>query len=153
MAQLWGGRFTKETDQLVYDFNASILFDKKLIEEDITGSKAHVTMLCKQGIVTHEEKDRIIEGLESILADALSGALPITTKYEDVHSFVEANLIDRIGDAGKKVHTARSRNDQVANDLHLYIRKENRNIFHLIQQLIEVLLGQAEKNKAVIMPG
>ncbi|MBQ8816201.1 MAG: argininosuccinate lyase, partial [Lachnospiraceae bacterium] len=84
MAQLWGGRFTKETDQLVYDFNASILFDQKLLTEDVTGSKAHVTMLCKQGIVTEEEKTQIIDGLDSILTDALSGALPITTKYEDV---------------------------------------------------------------------
>ena len=101
MAQLWGGRFTKETDQLVYDFNASILFDQKLLEEDVTGSKAHVTMLCKQGIVTEAEKEQIIAGLESILKDALDGTLPITTKYEDVHSFVEANLIDRIGDEVK----------------------------------------------------
>ena len=123
MAQLWGGRFTKQTDQLVYDFNASITFDRKLLEADVTGSKAHVTMLCKQGIVTEEEKEQIIAGLESIYEDTLSGKLEITTQYEDVHSFVEANLIDRIGDAGKKLHTGRSRNDQVALDMRMYVRK------------------------------
>ena len=105
MAQLWGGRFTKETDQLVYNFNASISFDKKLYAQDIRGSIAHVMMLAKQEILTEAEKQQIIEGLEGILDDVEKGKLEITDKYEDIHSFVEANLIDRIGDAGKKLHT------------------------------------------------
>lgn len=102
MAQLWGGRFTKETDQLVYNFNASISFDQKFYRQDIRGSIAHVTMLAKQGILTEDEKKQIIDGLQGILADVENGSLEISDKYEDIHSFVEANLIDRIGDAGKK---------------------------------------------------
>ena len=109
MAQLWGGRFTKETDQLVYNFNASISFDKKLFEEDIEGSIAHVVMLEKQGILSEEEKNAIVKGLTGIREDVKSGKLEITEEYEDIHSFVEANLIGRIGDAGKKLHTGRSR--------------------------------------------
>ena len=109
MAQLWGGRFTKETDKLVYNFNASISFDQKFYEQDIRGSKAHVKMLAKQGILTEKERDQILEGLEGILADVKAGRLAITSEYEDIHSFVEANLIDRIGDPGKKLHTGRSR--------------------------------------------
>ena len=124
MAQLWGGRFTKETDQLVYRFNASISFDQKFYKQDIQGSMAHVKMLAKQGILTEDEKEQILKGLEGILADVESGKLEITDKYEDIHSFVEANLIDRIGDAGKKLHTGRSRNDQVALDMRLYTRDE-----------------------------
>ena len=124
MAQLWGGRFTKETDQLVYKFNASISFDQRFYEQDIKGSMAHVTMLAKQGILTDAEKETIITGLQGILDDVKSGKLEITDKYEDIHSFVEANLIDRVGDAGKKLHTGRSRNDQVALDMKLYIRDE-----------------------------
>ena len=107
MAQLWGGRFTKETDKLVYNFNASISFDQKFYKQDIKGSMAHVKMLAKQGILTEEERDQILAGLEGILADVESGKLEITSEYEDIHSFVEANLIDRIGDAGKKLHTGR----------------------------------------------
>ncbi len=122
MAQLWGGRFTKETDQLVYNFNASISFDQRFYEQDIRGSIAHVTMLAAQGILTEEEKTQIIEGLNGILTDVKSGKLAITEEYEDIHSFVEANLIERIGDAGKKLHTGRSRNDQVALDMKLYQR-------------------------------
>jgi len=102
MAQLWGGRFTKETDQLVYNFNASISFDKRLYKQDIRGSIAHVTMLAKQGILTVKEKEQIIEGLEGILRDVENGFLEITEEYEDIHSFVESNLIERIGDPGKK---------------------------------------------------
>ena len=121
MAQLWGGRFTKETDKLVYNFNASIGFDQKFFHQDVQGSKAHVTMLAKQGILTGDEKNQIIAGLDSIVADVNAGKLEITSEYEDIHSFVEANLIDRIGDAGKKLHTGRSRNDQVALDLRMYL--------------------------------
>ena len=123
MAQLWGGRFTKETDKLVYNFNASISFDQKFYEQDIRGSKAHVAMLARQGILTAEEKDQIEAGLDGILADVRSGKLEITSEYEDIHSFVEANLIDRIGDAGKKLHTGRSRNDQVALDMKLLCKR------------------------------
>ena len=122
MAQLWGGRFTKETDELVYRFNASVSFDQKFYRQDIRGSMAHVKMLAKQGILTEQEKEQILEGLQGILTDVENGTLQITEKYEDIHSFVEANLIDRIGDAGKKLHTGRSRNDQVALDMKLYIR-------------------------------
>ena len=105
MAQLWGGRFTKETDKLVYNFNASISFDKRFYEQDIRGSIAHVMMLAKQGILTEEEKEQIIDGLNGIQRDVENGTLQITDEYEDIHSFVEANLTDRIGDAGKKLHT------------------------------------------------
>ena len=124
MAQLWGGRFTKATDQLVYDFNASIGFDQRFFSEDIMGSKAHVKMLAKQGILTEEERDEILVGLEGIEKDVADGKLAITSEYEDIHSFVEANLIDRIGDPGKKLHTGRSRNDQVALDMRLYTRSQ-----------------------------
>ena len=124
MAQLWGGRFTKETDQMVYDFNASITFDKRLYKQDIEGSMAHVKMLAKQQILTEQERDQILKGLTGILRDVENGTLAITTEYEDIHSFVEANLIDRIGDVGKKLHTGRSRNDQVALDMRLYVREE-----------------------------
>ncbi len=124
MAQLWGGRFTKPTDELVYQFNASVRFDQRFFEDDIEGSIAHVVMLARQGILTAEEKDAIVRGLGNIREDVLSGRLAITEEYEDVHSFVESELIRRIGDAGKKMHTGRSRNDQVALDMRLYMRKE-----------------------------
>ena len=137
MAQLWGGRFTKETDQLVYNFNASISFDRKFYEQDIRGSKAHVAMLARQGILTEEEKEKITEGLDGILADVKEGKLAITSEYEDIHSFVEANLIDRIGDAGKKLHTGRSRNDQVALDMKLYVRDEIDAIDAEVKALLE----------------
>lgn len=153
MAQLWGGRFTKETDQLVYRFNASISFDQKLYRQDIEGSMAHVRMLAKQGILTMEERTQILDGLKSILADVESGKLPITDAYEDIHSFVEANLIDRIGDAGKKLHTGRSRNDQVALDMRLYIRSEVEEMDELLKKLLEVLLRIMEENTETIMPG
>ncbi len=153
MAQLWGGRFTKETDQLVYDFNASIRFDKKLFEQDIEGSIAHVVMLQKQGIITKDEKDDIVKGLTGIREDVASGALTISEKYEDVHSFVEANLIDRIGDAGKKMHTGRSRNDQVALDMRLYVRQEILQIDAEVKELLTVLLRIMEENLETYMPG
>ena len=153
MAQLWGGRFTKETDRLVYNFNASISFDKRFYEQDIRGSIAHVTMLAKQGILTDDEKEQIIKGLESIRADVESGALEITDEYEDIHSFVEANLIDRIGDAGKKLHTGRSRNDQVALDMKLYTRDEITELDGLLKEMLEVLLKLMKENKETYMPG
>ena len=153
MAQLWGGRFTKETDKLVYNFNASISFDQKFYKQDITGSKAHVKMLAAQGILTEAERDQILEGLDGILRDVENGTLKITDKYEDIHSFVEANLIDRIGDAGKKLHTGRSRNDQVALDMKLYTRDEIGEIDKLLKKLLETLLSIMEENIETYMPG
>ena len=153
MAQLWGGRFTKETDQLVYKFNASISFDQRFYEQDIKGSMAHVTMLAKQGILTDAEKETIITGLQGILDDVKSGKLEITDKYEDIHSFVEANLIDRIGDAGKKLHTGRSRNDQVALDMKLYTRDEILELDKLLKDILEVLLKIMKENTETYMPG
>ncbi len=153
MAQLWGGRFTKETDQMVYDFNASISFDKRLIAQDIQGSLAHVIMLEKQGILTNEERNAIIGGLNSILADVESGNLVIDETQEDVHSFVEANLIDRIGDAGKKLHTGRSRNDQVALDMRLYTRLQVMEMDELLKELLATILDTMENNLETYMPG
>lgn len=153
MAQLWGGRFTKETDKLVYNFNASISFDKRFYRQDIRGSIAHVTMLAKQGILTEEEKEKITDGLNGILRDVENGSLEITDEYEDIHSFVEANLIDRIGDAGKKLHTGRSRNDQVALDMKLYTRDEILELDGLLRELLEVLLKLMKENVETYMPG
>ena len=153
MAQLWGGRFTKETDKLVYNFNASISFDQKFYRQDIRGSIAHVTMLAKQGILTEEERDQIIAGLKGILKDVEEGTLLITDEYEDIHSFVEANLIDRIGDVGKKLHTGRSRNDQVALDMKLYTRDEILEVDYLLRELLEVLLKMMKEHTATFMPG
>ena len=153
MAQLWGGRFTKETDQLVYNFNASISFDQKFYKQDITGSMAHVKMLAKQGILTEGERDQILAGLESILNDVAEGKLIISEKYEDIHSFVEATLIDRIGESGKKLHTGRSRNDQVALDMKLYTRDEIEELDSLLKELLEVLLSIMKENTETFMPG
>ena len=153
MAQLWGGRFTKATDQLVYDFNASIGFDQRFFAEDIIGSKAHVKMLAKQGILTEKERDEILVGLESIQKDVADGTLAITSEYEDIHSFVEANLIDRIGDPGKKLHTGRSRNDQVALDMKLYVRDEIEEIDAELKKLLEALQTIMENNVHTYMPG
>ena len=153
MAQLWGGRFTKETDRQVYDFNASINFDKRLYRQDIEGSIAHVIMLQQQGILTEEEKQSILDGLHSILQDVEDGKLVIDSKYEDIHSFVEANLIDRIGDAGKKLHTGRSRNDQVALDMRLYTRLQVTIVDSLLKELLEVILRTMEENVETYMPG
>ena len=153
MAQLWGGRFTKETDKLVYNFNASISFDKKFYEQDIKGSIAHVTMLEKQGILTESEKFQIINGLQDILADVEEGKLEITDEYEDIHSFVEANLIARIGEPGKKLHTGRSRNDQVALDMKLYTRDEIDALDDLLKELLGVLLNIMKENTETFMPG
>lgn len=153
MAQLWGGRFTKETDQMVYQFNASISFDKRFYAQDIRGSIAHVMMLAKQGILTEEEQQKMISGLEGILRDIEDGVLEISDRYEDIHSFVEATLIERIGEPGKKLHTGRSRNDQVALDMKLYIRDEVYAADHLLKELLEVLLGIMEEHIDTFMPG
>ncbi len=153
MAQLWGGRFTGSINELAWNFNASITFDKRFLEVDVRGSKAHASMLAKQGIITREEKDKIIEGLDSILADVKDGKLEITTKYEDIHSFLEANLIERIGDAGKKVHTGRSRNDQVALDMRLYARDEVEHMSELLKNMLRTLDALMKENLETYMPG
>lgn len=153
MAQLWGGRFTRETDQLVYQFNASISFDQRFLEQDIEGSIAHVVMLARQGILTADEKDQIIRGLTGIQEDVENGTLKITEEYEDIHSFVEANLIERIGEAGKKLHTGRSRNDQVALDMRLYVRLEVLHVDELLQELLETLQTLMEEHLDTYMPG
>ncbi len=153
MAQLWGGRFTKETDKLVYNFNASISFDQKFFAEDVAGSRAHVKMLAKQGILTTQEKDEILAGLDGIEKDVKDGSLMITDEYEDIHSFVEANLIDRIGNPGKKLHTGRSRNDQVALDMRLYTRAQIQNTDELLKEFLGTILRIMEENTDTIMPG
>ena len=153
MAQLWGGRFTKETDKLVYNFNASISFDQKFYKQDIEGSIAHVKMLGKQKILTEQEMNDIVECLKQILADVESGKLEISDEYEDIHSFVEANLIDRLGDTGKKLHTGRSRNDQVALDMRLYTRAEVLETDELLKDLLKVILRLMKENVDTIMPG
>ena len=153
MAQLWGGRFTKETDKLVYNFNASISFDQKFYKQDIEGSIAHVKMLGKQKMLTEQEMNDIVECLKQILADVESGKLEISDEYEDIHSFVEANLIDRLGDTGKKLHTGRSRNDQVALDMRLYTRAEVLETDELLKDLLKVILRLMKENVDTIMPG
>ena len=153
MAQLWGGRFTKQTDEAVKAFNDSIGFDKRVYREDIEGSIAHAGMLGSQGIITLQEADLIIAELGRILNDVESGALVIGSEYEDIHSFVEANLIERIGDAGKKLHTGRSRNDQVALDMKLYTRRKTKEIRSHLCTLLETILGIMEENTDTYMPG
>ena len=153
MAQLWGGRFTKETDKLVYNFNASLSFDSKLYKQDITGSMAHASMLAKQGIIEEQEKEKILEGLKSILEDIENKKLEFTEEYEDIHSFVEATLIDRIGDAGKKLHTGRSRNDQVALDMKMYVRDEIGEIDLLLKELLTSIYKIMSENVHTYMPG
>ena len=153
MAQLWGGRFTKETDKLVYNFNASISFDQKFFKQDVEGSIAHAVMLEKQGIISLAEKDAIVKGITEIRDEVENGTLEITDEYEDIHSFVEANLIKKIGDAGKKLHTGRSRNDQVALDMRLYTRMEVLETDKLLKALLEELLNIMENNLDTYMPG
>ena len=153
MAQLWGGRFTKETDKLVYNFNASISFDQKFFAQDVEGSIAHAVMLEKQGIISLEEKDAIVKGITEIREEVENGTLEITDEYEDIHSFVEANLIKKVGDAGKKLHTGRSRNDQVALDMRLYTRQEVLETDKLLKSLLDELLNIMEDNLDTYMPG
>ena len=153
VAQLWGGRFTKETDKLVYNFNASISFDQKFYKQDMEGSIAHVKMLGKQGILTEKEMQDIVDCLKEILKEVEEGKLIITDEYEDIHSFVEAKLIDRLGDTGKKLHTGRSRNDQVALDMRLYTRQEVLHTDKLVKELLETILKIMEENSETIMPG
>ena len=153
--KLWGGRFTKETNQLVHNFNESLSFDQKFYRQDIRGSIAHVTMLAKQGILSEQDKVDIIRGLESIQKDLDSGALTISpdSGYEDIHSFVEGTLTERVGEAGKRLHTGRSRNDQVALDMKLYTRDEIQEMDGLLRDLLEELLAVMEANLDTFMPG
>ena len=151
--KLWGGRFTKETNQLVHNFNASISYDQKFYHQDIDGSIAHVTMLAKQGILSAGDKEAIVAGLEGIKKDLEDGTLQITAEHEDIHSFVEAVLTERIGEPGKRLHTGRSRNDQVALDMKLYTRDEIGELDGLLKTLLEALLKLMEENLDTFMPG
>ena len=151
--KLWGGRFTKETNKLVENFNESLSFDHRFYKQDIRGSIAHVKMLAKQNILTDTERDKIIEGLNSIEADIDAGKLKFDDGSEDIHSFVEAHLIERIGDTGKKLHTGRSRNDQVALDMKLYVRDEIDELKDLLYELLSEVLNIMEENKSTYMPG
>jgi argininosuccinate lyase len=151
--KLWGGRFTKQTDKLTEDFNASIAFDSRMYRQDIEGSIAHASMLAHQGIITPAERDLIVAGLRDIRADLEAGKLEFTVAAEDVHMNVETFLTARIGDLGKKLHTARSRNDQVALDVRLYLRDEIAAIRELILDLEETLLKMAAEHLETVMPG
>ncbi len=151
--KMWAGRTAGATDKLADDFNSSIHFDSRMYKQDITGSMAHAAMLGAKGIITQEEADQIISGLEEILSDIDSGKLEINMECEDIHMFVEQVLTERLGDVGKKLHTARSRNDQVALDLRMNLREEADTIIALIKELIEALLSQAKEHKGTILPG
>ena len=153
MAKMWAGRTSGETSKIADDFNSSIRFDCKMYQQDIKGSIAHAMMLAKQNIISNEDAEILVEALGQILDDLNSGALEIDMEAEDIHMFVEQVLTNRVGDVGKKLHTARSRNDQVALDLRMYLMDECDEIVSLTKTLIEALVSQAESNKAVIMPG
>lgn len=153
MDKMWAGRFSKQLDSQADDFNSSIRFDSKMYKQDITGSLVHAAMLKKQGIISADEAEKICDGLTSILADIESGSLEIDMAAEDIHMFVESELTKRIGDAGKRLHTARSRNDQVALDIRLYLRDQAGEITSLLKALIAAVCEKAEENKSAIMPG
>ena len=153
MAKMWAGRTDGAIEQIADDFNSSIPFDCRMYKQDITGSMAHAAMLAQQGIITSRDADALIAGLEEILADIESGKLPIDMTCEDIHMFVEQVLTERIGDVGKKLHTARSRNDQVALDIRLYLRSEIETITKLVKALIVAVTGKAEQYADAIMPG
>ena len=153
MAKMWAGRTSGEVSSIADDFNSSISFDCKLYTQDITGSMAHAAMLGAQGIITAQEADTLIQGLEGILQDLDSGELEIDYTCEDIHMFVEQVLTQRLGDVGKKLHTARSRNDQVALDLRMYLRSEVEEISALTKAMVEAIVSQAQNNLGVIMPG
>ena len=151
--KLWGGRFEKKTDGLVDDFHSSITFDKRLYHQDIAGSIAHATMLGEQGIIPQADADAIVEGLKGIEADIAAGKVQFELDVEDIHMNVEKLLIERIGDAGKRLHTGRSRNDQVALDDRMYVKDAAKEAASLQRELCETLLTIAEKNTHTIMPG
>ena len=150
---MWDGRFKKELDSKTNDFNSSIKFDSRLYKYDITGSIAHSKMLSKQGIISKEDEEKIIDGLTEILEDIELGKLEFDSEAEDIHMFVEAKLTEKIGDSGKKVHTARSRNDQVALDLKMYVKDEIIILKELVKNLIDSLVKKAEENLETVMPG
>ena len=153
MDKMWAGRFSKALDKQADDFNSSIRFDSKMYRQDITGSIVHAAMLARQGIISPDEKDKITDGLASILSDIESGKLQIDMNAEDIHMFVESELTARIGDAGKRLHTARSRNDQVALDIRLYLRECTGEIQTLLHELIAAIRNKAAENKSTIMSG
>ena len=153
LMKLWGGRFTKETNELVHNFNASISFDQKFYQQDIRGSIAHVTMLASQGVLSEEDKTTIIDGLTGILKDIEDGTLAISSDSEDIHSFVEQTLIERVGDAGKRLHTGRSRNDQVALDMKLYTRDEIVELDRLLKELLTSIMNVMKQHMETFMPG
>ncbi len=150
---MWAGRFAKALDSKADDFNSSIRFDCKMYRQDITGSIAHANMLAKQGIISLEDCRAIVDGLAAILEDIESGKLEFDISCEDIHMFVESELTKRIGDAGKRLHTARSRNDQVALDIRMYLREESEKVIELLNALVADITDKAEENKAVIVPG
>ena len=150
---MWAGRFAKALDSKADDFNSSIRFDCKMYRQDITGSIAHANMLAKQGIISNEDREAIVDGLAGILEDIDNGALEFDMSCEDIHMFVESELTKRIGDAGKRLHTARSRNDQVALDIRMYLREESEKVVELLKVLVCDIVEKAEENKAVIVPG
>ncbi|HJJ12107.1 MAG TPA: argininosuccinate lyase [Clostridiaceae bacterium] len=150
---MWEGRFSKNLDKRTNDFNSSIKFDYKLYKEDIAGSIAHAKMLAKQNIIQKEDEDKIIFGLNSILKDIESGNLEFDPNAEDIHMFIESELTKRIGNSGKKLHTARSRNDQVALDVRMYLKKQNLEIIKNLKKLITTLIFKAKENTETIMPG
>ena len=150
---MWAGRFSKALDKKEDDFNSSISFDSRMYKQDITGSIAHASMLAKQGIIGAEDCEKIIAGLGGILSDIEDGSLEFDMNCEDIHMFVEAELTKRIGDAGKKLHTARSRNDQVALDIRLYLRDKSEELIGLLRELVDAVTEQAEANRDVILPG
>lgn len=151
--KLWTGRFHKELDKATNDFNSSISFDSRMAQEDITGSIAHATMLGECGIIEKEEAEKICRELEKILEDLQSGVLSVDPEAEDIHTFVEGELTSRLGDAGKRLHTARSRNDQVAVDVRLYLKKQCGLLYGQLSQLVEVLCRKAEEYSGAVMPG
>ena len=153
MAKMWAGRFSKEVDEKVNDFNSSISFDARMYRHDIRGSMAHAQMLGEQGIIEKHESEKIIEGLKGILADLDSGALHFDPNAEDIHMFVEQMLTERLGDTGKRLHTARSRNDQVALDIKFYLKDECDEISKLTYELIETLIATAQEHYDTVMPG
>ena len=153
MAKMWAGRAAGQLDQTADDFNSSIHFDSRMYRQDITGSLAHAAMLAKCGILAPEEAEQLTEGLTDILEDIESGKLPIDPAAEDIHMFVEQVLTERLGDVGKKLHTARSRNDQVALDLRLWLREESGKVRRQLRQLLTVIADQAEENADAIVPG
>ena len=153
MDKMWAGRFEKALDKQADDFNSSIHFDSRMYRQDITGSIIHAEMLAKQGIITLDEKEQIVKALAQICEDIAEGRLAIDMEAEDIHMFVESVLTKRIGDAGKKLHTARSRNDQVALDIRLYMREQCEEVKGLIRNLMKAIRDVAVENKEAILPG